>query len=198
MYKKNVCIKFLILSLFTSTVALGQVKNYAGNIVDIFDNPMFEVLITNDRTQETVVSSCKGKFTIRANKGDYLTFTKENYLLHRQPIKNGKKMAVLLNFDTQLIQSKIYNDYVSLHDYDAPLDDVFCQTLFIVNGNPFNPNNGTSRFLDLDPKHISKVNVLKGQIATEMFGNAARNGVVFIQTKCTYLLRQKFPGVYEE
>lgn len=107
-------------------------------------------------------------------------------------------MDVLLNFDTQLIQSKIYNDYVSLHDYEAPLDDVFCQTLFIVNGNPFNPNNNTSRFLNLDPADIAKVNVLKGKIATEMFGNAARNGVIFIQTNCRYLQRQKFPGIYEE
>jgi len=198
MYKKNVLIKLLILFLFTSTTVLGQVKNYAGTIVDIFDNAMREVLITNDRTQETVLSSCKGKFSIKANKGDRLTFTKENYLLHNQVIKNGRKMAVLLNFDTQLIRSKIYNDYVSLHDYEAPLDEVFCQTLFIIDGNPFNPNNDTGRFLNLEPEAVAKVDVLKGKIASDMFGNAARNGVVFIHTSCIYQQRAKFPEAYEE
>lgn len=198
MYQKNKCFKLLIFVLITTTTTMSQVKNYTGHIVDIFDNPMYGVSITNERTQETVVSSCKGKFTIRSNKGDYLSFNKENYLLHRQQIKGSKKMAVLLNFDTQLIQSKIYNDFVSLHDYEAPLEDVFCQTLFIVNGCPFNPSNGSGRFLNLNPDDILKVNVLKGKIATEMFGNAGRNGVIFIQTKCNYLQRQKFPGVYAE
>lgn len=196
-YKKTI-LPFLIIFIFTTTFAMGQVKNYTGAIVDIFDNPMFGVEVTNERTQEMIVSSCKGKFSIRANQGDQLTFFKDNYLFHQQQIKSGKKMAVLLNFDTEIIKSKIYKDYVTLHDYEAPLDDVFCQILFIVNGNPFNSNNGTSRFLDLRPEAIFSVRVLKGQLAKEMFGNAGRNGVVLIHTKCSSEGRINFPAAYEE
>ena len=196
-YKKKV-LPFLIIFIFTTTFAIGQVKNYTGAIVDIFDNPMFGVEVTNERTQEMIVSSCKGKFSIRANQGDQLTFSKDNYLFHRQQIKSGKKMVVLLNFDTKIIKSKIYKDYVTLHDYERSMDEVFCQMLFIIDGNPFNPRNGTSRFLDLSPKNIYKVNILKGTLATEMFGNAGRNGVVLIHTTCGYQRRMKFSSAYEE
>jgi hypothetical protein len=198
MYKKNVFIKLIIVILFTSTTALGQVKNYGGSIVDIFDNALREVLVTNERTLETVISSCKGKFSIKANKGDQLTFTKENYLLHRQLIKSGRKMAILLNFDSQLIQSKIYLDVATLHDYETPMDDAFCQPLFVIDGEPFNSDNRTGRFLNLQPEEVSKVNVLRGRSATEMLGNAAGNGVIFIHTKCNYPSRSKFPAAYEE
>ncbi|MEM7087265.1 MAG: TonB-dependent receptor plug domain-containing protein [Bacteroidota bacterium] len=193
MHKKIVLLSFLL--TFASTIAISQVNNYVGYIVDIFENPMREVSIINERTQEKVLSNCKGRFIIAANKGDRLTFTKENYLPHRKFIKSRKKMDVLLNFDTEIIKSKIYKDHAVLHDFESPLDEVFCQVLFIIDGNPFNPNDSSGRFLNLDPKDISKVNVLKGQRAADMFGNAGRNGVVFIHTACSL---NKFPGVYEE
>jgi TonB-linked SusC/RagA family outer membrane protein len=74
------------------------------------------------------------------------------------------------------------------------------QALFIVDGVPFssdtnssgrqgdrndfiNGNNGSSRFLDLDPNNIESVNVLKGLAAATLYGTAGRNGVVLITTK---------------
>ena len=44
-------------------------------------------------------------------------------------------------------------------------------------------NNGSSRFLDLDPNNIESVNVLKGLAAATLYGSQGRNGVVLITTK---------------
>ncbi|WP_190809511.1 SusC/RagA family TonB-linked outer membrane protein [Flagellimonas sp. S3867] len=74
------------------------------------------------------------------------------------------------------------------------------QALFIVDGVPFstdtnsqgrggdrndfvNGNNGSSRFLDLDPNNIESVNVLKGLAAATLYGSQGRNGVILITTK---------------
>ncbi|MEA1785896.1 SusC/RagA family TonB-linked outer membrane protein [Arenibacter sp. GZD96] len=74
------------------------------------------------------------------------------------------------------------------------------QPLFIVDGVPFssdtngqsqnggdndfvNGNNGSSRFLDLDPNSIESVNVLKGLAAATLYGTQGRNGVILITTK---------------
>lgn len=74
------------------------------------------------------------------------------------------------------------------------------QALFIVDGVPFstdtnsvgregerndfvNGNNGSSRFLDLDPNNIETVNVLKGLAAATLYGSLGRNGVILITTK---------------
>ncbi|MEW7292315.1 SusC/RagA family TonB-linked outer membrane protein [Aquimarina sp. 2304DJ70-9] len=74
------------------------------------------------------------------------------------------------------------------------------QALFIVDGVPFstdtnasgrqgarndfvNGNNGSSRFLDLDPNSIESVSVLKGLAAATLYGSDGRNGVVLITTK---------------
>ncbi len=67
------------------------------------------------------------------------------------------------------------------------------QPLFIVNGVPFDggANEQTaffdgvtesSRFLDLDPKSIQDVKILKGLSATVLYGERGRNGVVLITT----------------
>ncbi len=73
------------------------------------------------------------------------------------------------------------------------------QALFIVDGVPFSTstnnssrggssdfidgNNGSSRFLDLDPNSIESVSVLKGLAAAALYGSDGRNGVILITTK---------------
>lgn len=68
------------------------------------------------------------------------------------------------------------------------------QPLFVVDGVPFasdtnqqqnfvDGNNGSSRFLDLDPNNIASVNVLKGLAAATLYGTQGRNGVILITTK---------------
>ena len=69
------------------------------------------------------------------------------------------------------------------------------QPLFVVDGVPFDAStsgesgsfwNGitsSSRFLDLDPNSIEKVDVLKGLSATVLYGQQGRNGVILITTK---------------
>lgn len=68
------------------------------------------------------------------------------------------------------------------------------QPLFIVDGIPFSTetnaqgsfvdgNNGSSRFLDIDPNNIANVSVLKGLAAATLYGTQGRNGVILITTK---------------
>lgn len=74
------------------------------------------------------------------------------------------------------------------------------QALFVVDGVPFssdynsvgrqgdrsdfiNGNNGSSRFLDLDPNSIESVSILKGLAASTLYGSQGRNGVILITTK---------------
>lgn len=66
--------------------------------------------------------------------------------------------------------------------------------LFVVDGVPFNGstnaqsdfrygNQTSSRFLDLDPNNIERIDVLKGLSASTLFGEQGRNGVILITTK---------------
>lgn len=71
------------------------------------------------------------------------------------------------------------------------------QPLFIVDGVEFDGSNNAAsdwaqgggqqsnpnRFLDLNPKNIESVTVLKGLSATVLYGEEGRNGVVLITTK---------------
>ena len=74
------------------------------------------------------------------------------------------------------------------------------QALFIVDGVPFSSdtnaqdtngggsnfltgNTGSSRFLDLDPNNIAKIEVLKGLAAATLYGSQGKNGVILITTK---------------
>jgi TonB-linked SusC/RagA family outer membrane protein len=69
------------------------------------------------------------------------------------------------------------------------------QPLFVVDGVPFDGSTNqqagftggnqtsTSRFLDLDPNNIDRVDVLKGLSAATLYGEAGRNGVILITTK---------------
>jgi len=68
------------------------------------------------------------------------------------------------------------------------------QPLFIVDGVPFSSdtnaagdfvdgNNGSSRFLDLDPNTIESVSVLKGLSAATLYGEQGKNGVILVTTK---------------
>jgi len=69
------------------------------------------------------------------------------------------------------------------------------QPLFIVDGVPFSSatnqqtdflggNQATSsRFLDIDPNNIERVDVLKGLSASVLYGEQGRNGVILITTK---------------
>ena len=74
------------------------------------------------------------------------------------------------------------------------------QALFVVDGVPFSSdtnaqdtngggsnfltgNTGSSRFLDLDPNNIAKIEVLKGLAAATLYGSQGKNGVILITTK---------------
>tara|TARA_B100000686_G_scaffold355363_1_gene473522 strand:- start:2947 stop:6207 length:3261 start_codon:yes stop_codon:yes gene_type:complete len=68
------------------------------------------------------------------------------------------------------------------------------QPLFVVDGVPFSSdtnaqgsfvdgNSGSSRFLDIDPNNIERVDVLKGLAAANLYGTQGRNGVILITTK---------------
>ena len=70
------------------------------------------------------------------------------------------------------------------------------QPLFVVDGIPFNTDTNTgnqgfgsgsatasNRFLDLDPRNIAEITILKGLSATVLYGEYGRNGVILVTTK---------------
>jgi len=59
------------------------------------------------------------------------------------------------------------------------------QPLFVVNGVPFDADNGgqSSGLGDIDPNTIENVSILKGAAASALYGSQAANGVVLITTK---------------
>lgn len=69
------------------------------------------------------------------------------------------------------------------------------QPLWIVDGVPFNSSTNSqgdflggnqatpSRFLDLDPNNIERIDVLKGLSAAVLYGEQGRNGVMIVTTK---------------
>ena len=82
------------------------------------------------------------------------------------------------------------------------------QPLFVVDGVRFDGGQNTSsswlegggaltdpnRFLDIDPKNIESVSVLRGLNATTVYGEEGRNGVVLITTKSGNLADQDRTG----
>jgi len=80
--------------------------------------------------------------------------------------------------------------------------------LFVVDGVTFEGGNNASnnwasgggtqttpnRFLDLDPKNIEDVTVLKGLSATVLYGEQGRNGVILITTKSGSFNQDAAPG----
>ena len=78
------------------------------------------------------------------------------------------------------------------------------QPLWIVDGVPFGSttnaqgdflsgNQATpSRFLDLDPNNIERIDVLKGLSAAVLYGEQGRNGVMIVTTKNARKRKEKF------
>jgi TonB-dependent SusC/RagA subfamily outer membrane receptor len=104
-------------------------------------------------------------------------------------VLSGKASGVVINQASGISGSAtniIIRGYTSITGSNQPL--------FIVDGVPFSGdtnaagnfadgNSGSSRFLDLDPNNIEKINVLKGFAAATLYGTAGKNGVILITTK---------------
>lgn len=78
------------------------------------------------------------------------------------------------------------------------------QPLWIVDGVPFNSSTNAqgdfssgnqatpSRFLDLDPNNVERIDVLKGLSAAVLYGEQGRNGVMIVTTKNARKRKEKF------
>lgn len=78
------------------------------------------------------------------------------------------------------------------------------QPLWIVDGVPFNSSTNAqgdflsgnqatpSRFLDLDPNNIERIDVLKGLSAAVLYGEQGRNGVMIVTTKNARKKKDRF------
>lgn len=104
-------------------------------------------------------------------------------------VLNGQASGVQINATNGVSGSAtniIIRGYTSISGSNQPL--------FIVDGVPFNSdtnsqgnfvdgNNGSSRFIDIDPNNIESISVLKGLAAANLYGSQGRNGVILITTK---------------
>lgn len=104
-------------------------------------------------------------------------------------ILNGKASGVIIN-QTSGVSGSATNinirGYLSVSGSNQPLfivDGVPFATDTNAQGDFFDGNNGSSRFLDIDPNNIESVNILKGFAAATLYGTQGRNGVILITTK---------------
>ena len=175
-------LKILLIFLLLSNISIAQIREYEGIVFDIFNNKIEGATITNLRTNQSTISDCNGRFNIRSNSRDSISIQKENYLYHMVRISGKRKIEILLNYDIYNVISTIeesekakkikYPDYISSRS----------QPLFLIDGAPYiSPGP-----IDLRKSLIKNVKTFKGSKATDMFGEYAASGVIFITTICGY------------
>jgi len=169
--------KLFLVLIFLSNIAVSQVKDYKGIVFDLFDNRLGDVVVTNLRTQKTVTTDCEGRFIIRANKGDSISITKENYLFHLQKISGNKKMRILLNYDAMLIKKKI------LAGKSPPR-----HALYIIDGEPYIRGDSTNS-KELGKSKSPNFKVLKGLSSQKMFPEYEGIALVLIFSDCEFPLK---------
>ena len=85
-----------------------------------------------------------------------------------------------------ILKPTVNSNYQKKEEQPRPLFvvDGFIYDNETENGLFYNDkNNSNSRFLDLDPKSIDSIDILKGQTAIDDYGEKGKNGVVLVTTK---------------
>lgn len=190
---------------YTIKVSQGQVLvfsyvGYVNSEVTVGSSNTVDAKLSADNQLEEVVITAQGIKREKKALGYAVTEVKSDQLEQRAEgdvarVLNGKSAGVQIVQQSGLSGSGTNVVIRGLSSFSSSN-----QALFIVDGVPFstatnsagrggdrndfvNGNNGSSRFLDLDPNSIESVSVLKGLAASTLYGSDGRNGVVLITTK---------------
>lgn len=170
-------IKLCLVFFFTFALAHGQSDQLTGKVYDEYKVPLEGVSVINQTNQEEVKTNCQGYFALSAERGDTLVVRKSGYFNHSQVLKRTNKRKITLEFD--------YGSFAEALDQRTDLSTSISkggQALFIVDREVI----GLGK-IDIDPKDILHVEVVKGLEAQELFGNVySKNGVILIFTSCGY------------
>jgi len=180
-------LQFSFVGMTTQEIVVG-----ASNTID--------VVMQADNILEEVVVTAQGIKREKKALGYSVTEVKSDQLEQRSEgdvarVLNGKSAGVQI-----IQQSGLSGSGTNIVIRGQNSFSSSNQALFIVDGVPFatdtnssgrqgdrndfvNGNNGSSRFLDLDPNTIESVSVLKGLAASTLYGSEGRNGVILITTK---------------
>ncbi|MFY9242376.1 MAG: von Willebrand factor type A domain-containing protein [Polaribacter sp.] len=101
--------------------------------------------------------------------------SKSNYSNINQALKGEVAGVTVL----QSSGSPGSNNSIIIRGYSSPNNNR--EPLYIVDGVPVNQNNNLAKYIDT--KDIEKIDVLKGNNATSLYGNSAANGCIIITTK---------------
>ncbi|MEQ3654768.1 MAG: SusC/RagA family TonB-linked outer membrane protein [Dokdonia sp.] len=177
-----------------SDVLVFSYVGYKTQEVPVGAQSTFNVVLQPDNVLETVIVTAQGIKREKKALGYAVTEVASEEIENRTEgdvarVLSGKASGVAITSQSGTSGSAtnvVIRGYTSINGSN--------QALFIVDGVPFssdtnsqgnfaNGNNGSSRFLDLDPNNIESVNILKGLAAATLYGTAGRNGVIVITTK---------------
>jgi TonB-linked SusC/RagA family outer membrane protein len=184
---------FSISASSTDVLVISYV-GYVTQEVPVGAKSTINVTLAADNVLETVVVTAQGIKREKKALGYAVTEVASEEIENRTEgdvarVLSGKASGVAITSQSGTSGSAtnvVIRGYTSINGSN--------QALFIVDGVPFssdtnaqgnfaNGNNGSSRFLDLDPNNIESVNILKGLAAATLYGTAGRNGVIVITTK---------------
>lgn len=167
-------------------------------------NRLFVVLSRSNSPLDEVQVVAYGTTSRRFNVGSVTTVTSEE--IEKQPVSNvllaldGRVPGLLITPSngapgaTVLTQIRGQNTLESLPSAN---NSIYDQPLYIVDGVPFAPQNGSltsfmntdfsgigiSPLNNLNPANIESISVLKDADATSIYGSQGANGVIVITTK---------------
>ncbi|MCF6223779.1 MAG: SusC/RagA family TonB-linked outer membrane protein [Flavobacteriaceae bacterium] len=158
------------------------------------DNIINITMVSDDNTLDEVVVTAFGIKREKQALGYAVSTVKEDMLEQRADGDIGRVLAGKASGINIQSQSGMSGSGTSILIRGMNSFSGSNQPLFVVNGVPFSSgtnaqgdfvdgNNGSSRFLDLDPNNIESVSILKGLAAATLYGTDGRNGVILITTK---------------
>ncbi|MDW3646049.1 MAG: carboxypeptidase-like regulatory domain-containing protein [Bacteroidia bacterium] len=177
----------IIISLSILNSLDAKSKIIYGIVYNDLGEKLHEVSISLNGNETSTITDCNGKFQIRAEKGDTLIVSKDGYLIEKRKVKVLGRNKIRLCFDYTGFKEKM-EGYSSIFLPGS-------QPLFILDGSPPQSSYYLAVAENAQEEDFLPVIVLKGKAATDLFGECARNGAIWLRTKCG-LFNQKGERVH--
>lgn len=199
----------LIIFIICPILVLANKTRISGIVKDEFNFPLECASVWVEGKTDVVYTNEFGKYKLKGNFniGDVIHFKRAGFIDTKRVIVNveDSNYNQLMNYDYLSIRQQLaVNPHQTCgvnfeveHVFNFNRTSEYCQPLFITDGTVYNESNTsqasfTKKLTRREKKNmlkendISRVQVLKGQNATDKFGDCAKNGVFLIFTTCYY------------
>ena len=156
----------IILFILICNSVTSQERIVSGRVLDVVGEGLPGVSILDSISNRIGITDCYGAFSINRDPDQIIKFSKENYKTVVISLDSSLKKPTIMKMDSLVLIKKLRSHLGELFDG---------QPLFIVDGEIF-----YSKDL-LDHKNSF---VIRGNQGREIAGDYARNGIVFIKTRC--------------